>query len=82
MQTAIYDTQHTTRATTTSPTPISSDLQCPLGNRVSQSLRDHGLGARVATWSRQPAIHATQHGTRSTTTSPTPVGSDPTAAVE
>ena len=39
-------------------------------------MRDHGLGARVATWTRQSAIHSTQHAARPTTTSPTHVGVD------
>ena len=42
-QAAIHGTQHTTRATTAHPTHVGGELQCPLGNCVSQRLRDHGL---------------------------------------
>ena len=56
--------------------PLGGELQRPLGNRVSQRLRDHGLGARAAIWTRQSAIHATHHATRATTTPPTHVGGD------
>ena len=73
-QSAIHGTQHATRPTTTSPTHVGSELQRPLGNRISHRLRDHGLGARVASWTRQPAIHSTQHATCATTTSPTHIG--------
>ena len=48
----------------------------PLGDHVSQRLRDHGLGARVASWTRQSAIHTTHHTTRAITTPPTNVGVD------
>ena len=34
---------------------------------VSQRLRDHDLGARVASRTKQPAIHGTQHTIRATT---------------
>ena len=44
--------------------------------RVSRRSR-HGLGARVASWTRQSVIHGTQHATRAATTSPTHVGVDP-----
>ena len=73
---ATHGTHHTTRPTTTPPTHVGGNLQCPLGNRVSQRLRDHGLGAQVGSWTRQPAIHGTQHTTRATSTAPTPIDSD------
>ena len=63
-----------TRATTTPATHVGGELRCTLGNRVSQRLRDQGSGARVASWTRQPAIQGGQHATRATTTSPTHFG--------
>jgi len=39
-------------------------------------LRNHGLGARVASRTRQSAIHSTDHTTRATTTPPTHDGGD------
>ena len=63
-----------TRATTTPTTHVGGELRCTLGNRVSQRLRDQGSGARVASWTIQPAIHGGQHATRATTTSPTHFG--------
>ena len=58
-------------------TPVPKGGAAPLfknGVRVSQRLRDLDLGARVASWTRQSAIHTTQHATRSTTTPPTHIG--------
>ena len=75
-ESAIHATQHATRATTTSLTSIDSELQRPLAKAASQRLRDHGLGARTASWTRQTAIHAAQHATRPATTSPTHIGDD------
>ena len=74
---AIHATQHATRATTTSLTSIDSELQRPLARAASRKrLRDHGLGARTASWTRQTAIHAAQHATRPATTSPTHIGDE------
>ena len=64
-ESAIHGTQHATLATTTSPTQIGGELQCPLGNL--QRLWAHGSNARVASCARQSAIHRSQHATRATT---------------
>ena len=57
--------------------PASAAICNARSDRVSQRLHDHGLGARVASWTSQSAIHTTQLTTRATTTPPTHVGSDP-----
>ena len=69
-----YAIHRPTGATTTPATHVGGELRCTLGNRVSQTLRDQGSGARVASWTIQPAIHGGQHATRATTTSPTHFG--------
>ena len=51
----------------------STRLECRV-LMAAQNLRDHGLSARVASWTRQSAIHGTQHATRPTTTPPTHIG--------
>ena len=53
--------------------------QSPLAS--AKRLCDHGLGARVASWTRQSAIHVTQLTARAATTSPTHVGVDPQCRV-